>query len=304
MLSEMSISVFLCGKKPDAKGGGREKIKKMLETKTYGLGIDVYYPEDIFEELLRGGKEHNLLDLENILADSVHVVVILPESPGSFTELGAFANAVALKDKLLILLDAKYKTHKSFINLGPIKFLQEKTESVVYWVDNKKLIEEANKNIYLSFLPDSGKIDAILEQHVRHYVRHIAGKNITKSTLSNPIYAQNFIFACLYAFEKLKVDDMRYILHSCDTGCDNKDDVAMVLSAALNILVFHKDIVLANGEYRLSKEGLRRLKRFMNRSKIKADVQAEFDKLRAEYLNDAFRGKKYCRITFKRAVPI
>src|SRR3989338_7401627 len=142
MLSEMSISVFLCGKRPDSEGGEREKIKKMLEARTYGSGIDVYYPEDIFEELLRSGKSQNLLDLENFLADSVHVVVILPESPGSFAELGAFANSPALKDKLLVLLDAKYKKDRSFINLGPLKYLKEKTSSIVYWIDRRRLIEE------------------------------------------------------------------------------------------------------------------------------------------------------------------
>ena len=97
---------------------------------------------------------------------------------------------------------------------------------------------------------------------------------------------------------------MGHILQSCDSGCEDKNQVARVLSAALNILVYHKAIVLSNGEYRLNRTGLERLQRFMNRSRIKVSVQEEFDRLRIEYINSAFRGKKYSRITFKRAMPI
>lgn len=305
MLSEMSISVFLCGKKPDTKESYRDKIKQMLEEKVYGTGIDVYYPEDIFEELLKGGSGQNLLDLENLLATSVHVVVILPESPGSFAELGAFANSTALKDKLLVVLDAKFKKDKSFINLGPIKFLKEKTNSIVYWVDEKRLIEEADKNPFTSYIFDAKtKADYILKHHLRHSVRKITDKNVVNLTLDNPIYAQNFIFACLHVFETLKLDEMKHILHSCDKGCANKSQATLVLSAALNILVYHKAIIISNGEYRLSRLGQTRLKRFMNRPKIRTFVQAKFDKLRVEYMNTAFRGGKYYKIVSKRAMPI
>lgn len=305
MLSEMSISVFLCGKKRDSNESQREKIKQMLEEKVYGTGIDVYYPEDIFEELLRGGSGQNLLDLENLLAKSVHVIVILPESPGSFAELGAFANTQSLKDKILVVLDSKYKKHRSFINLGPLKYLKEKTNSIVYWIDEKHLIEEVDKSPFAMLFPDAkSKVNYGLKQNLRHSVRKITDKSVVNLTLDNPIFAQNFIFACLHVFETLKLDEMKHILHSCDKGCADKSQATLVLSAALNILVYHKAIIISNGEYRLSRLGQARLTRFMNRPKIRTFVQAKFDKLRVEYMNTAFRGGKYYKIISKRAMPI
>jgi len=91
-------TVFLCGADIADKTTGRHKMAKLLkDNKRYEL----LYPEDLFDDLMAGQGQQSLLVLENILADSVDSIVLFPESPGSFAELGAFANNERLANKLI-----------------------------------------------------------------------------------------------------------------------------------------------------------------------------------------------------------
>jgi len=63
-----------------------------LEVAVYGKWIDVYYPEEIFTELLYRSRYRDLLQLEHLLAGWVHAIVVVAESPGALSELGAFAS--------------------------------------------------------------------------------------------------------------------------------------------------------------------------------------------------------------------
>ena len=74
------------------------------------------------------------LTLEKFLADNSDFFLIVCESPGSFTELGAFVNNNATVDKVIILLQTKYKNAKSFIRQGPVQYIYSKNkERVIYY---------------------------------------------------------------------------------------------------------------------------------------------------------------------------
>ena len=75
------------------------------------------------------------LELENILADSVDCIVIFPESPGSFAEIGAFSNNEKLAKKMIVLSNKKYKYDKSFINYGPYRLIKRSKSGKV--INNK-----------------------------------------------------------------------------------------------------------------------------------------------------------------------
>ena len=81
-LNDNSIAIFLCGAGSESTGSVRAKIEQALT----GLRswdqyrYDIFYPEDLFDELLSGPEHHDLISLENILADSVDAVVIAIES--------------------------------------------------------------------------------------------------------------------------------------------------------------------------------------------------------------------------------
>jgi hypothetical protein len=76
----------------------------------------------------------NLAHFEATLAKWAHLVVIFPESPGSFAELGMFSIAPKIGRKLLLMMDNRYETHQSFINRGPVR-AAEKNGARVHFVD-------------------------------------------------------------------------------------------------------------------------------------------------------------------------
>lgn len=141
-------SIFLCGKDINDKTSMRFRIAEGL-TKGfwYSNNYDLIYPEDIFDELLYSSNATDLLSLENLLADSVDAVVVIPESAGSFTELGAFANNEKLRTKMICVVDVKYKRDKSFINQGPLKLVKSVNNDAIVYIDENKLGKSLYKRI-------------------------------------------------------------------------------------------------------------------------------------------------------------
>ena len=65
----------------------------------------------------------NALEMEAQLAALADAVIIIVESPGTFAELGAFSNSEALRKKLIPILDQEYEEAQSFINTGPVRWI-------------------------------------------------------------------------------------------------------------------------------------------------------------------------------------
>ena len=108
-------TIFLCGADLSKRTSTRSKIADVMKSSfNYSVYYDLIYPEDLFEELLYSSNSPDLLTLENLLADSVDAVIMIPESPGSYTELGAFASNSKLRNKLICVIDVKYKKVKKF----------------------------------------------------------------------------------------------------------------------------------------------------------------------------------------------
>lgn len=82
-----NIDLFLCGgASTKEKKSVRDHIKEKLVDNS---NLSILYPEDLFIEML-SRKKYDLLTLEKFLANNSDVILIVCESPGSFTELGAF----------------------------------------------------------------------------------------------------------------------------------------------------------------------------------------------------------------------
>ena len=142
-------SIFLCGGASTQKEVSyRDKLCKELK----GIpGIEVLYPEDLFMELLnRNRKKYDLLKLEKFLANDSDYIVIVCESPGSFTELGAFVNNQETVDKVIVLLQTKYKNAKSFIRQGPVAYVESMNRRrVIYYNkdDPQKAVEDIRRSM-------------------------------------------------------------------------------------------------------------------------------------------------------------
>ena len=111
--------VFLCGaaySENEYDKTNRGVIDKYLKSKSDDIFIVL--SEKLWEDSFDSNID--LLTFEEFLAEVSDAIILFVESPGSFCELGAFAYAEKLfSDKLIIVIDEKYKSDKSFIITGP-----------------------------------------------------------------------------------------------------------------------------------------------------------------------------------------
>lgn len=196
-------AIFLCGADINDRSKARSKLASLLAGKKR---FEIFYPEDIFDDLLVG-KSHSLLTLESILADSVDAIVIFPESPGSFAEIGAFSNDERLRNKLVCFANKKFQKQKSFINYGPLRLVKASRSGTVVNI-NYDDFDSADKAevIYDSLADALGKIKRL---------------NPTRRNIGNILEAENFLLPCVYLVDNLGNVSMYKILEAI-TKLDEK----------------------------------------------------------------------------------
>lgn len=115
--------IFICG------GDEKYCLNRSRLEKHFSIHFPLYltfraeYAWDMISK--EANKGVNALELEEWLADFSDVVIILVESFGTVAELGAFSLSEALRKKLLPILDAKYRGIESFINTGPVRWVDK-----------------------------------------------------------------------------------------------------------------------------------------------------------------------------------
>lgn len=114
--------VFLCG---GFKSPAREALRVYLGK--YDEDLAVFYAEDAWSKI-SANPALNALQMEDYLARLADLVIVLVESPGTFTELGAFSLSEPLRKKLLPILDSRYKNNQSFIETGPVRWIDADSE--------------------------------------------------------------------------------------------------------------------------------------------------------------------------------
>ncbi len=261
-------TVFLCGADITQKDKIRYKIAEALKWRFWA---DIIYPEDIFDELLYSSKTKDLLSLEGLLADSVDAIVLIPESPGSFAELGAFANDELLRSKLICIVDKKYKKDKSFINQGPLRLAKKANPFGLIFIDPDDIDEEIDKLI--SSLRKMKKASA---------------KRGDKISL---LQLENFLLPSIYLLEPVSKETLVNLVTS---ATEDKLNSFQTTTTALTILIKKKQIQLTVNGYKLTTLGLETFFAFQKtKSRIKRqDEIIEIDNLRLEILNLKYRNKK------------
>tara|TARA_R110000744_G_C19368614_1_gene562193 strand:+ start:4503 stop:5423 length:921 start_codon:yes stop_codon:yes gene_type:complete len=261
-------TVFLCGADINQKDKIRYKIANALNRAYW---YDIIYPEDIFDELLYSSKTKDLLSLEGLLADSVDAIVIIPESPGSFAELGAFANDEKLRKKLICIVDKTYKKDRSFINQGPLKLVKKANPSGLVFIDTNDIENEIDK--FLSSLRKMKKVSV---------------KSGDKISL---LQLENFLLPSIYLLEPVSKGILVNLVASAS---EDDKNAFQTTTTALTILIKKKQIQLTNEGYKLTRLGLESFFAFQKtKSRIKRqDEKVDIDNLRLEILNLKNRKKK------------
>jgi hypothetical protein len=269
------VSIFLCGGSGANESQFRRELGAEISKTVSKHKYSAYYPEDMFIELILGHQRENLLTLENLLADSVNAVVILLQSPGTFAELGAFANYEKLKDKLIVVIDPKFAHAKSFINLGPIRYLRQNSKS----------------KVLLSPM-DSTNLKSLTKQ-IADEARVLAKYSSMVRDLSNPIWAYRFCLALIYVFDPIP----RSAIFLITRHFWNKDTriLDIATETVINSLISERKVFLNSGNISMTSKGLHYLI-YHNETKKKArKISDLLTELRLNALNLTLR-KEHRRV--------
>lgn len=125
--------VFLCGKAFSDENNYYDSNRGIIDKYLKSKSDDIYIvlSEKLWEENFNSNID--LLTFEEFLAEVSDWIILFVESPGTFCELGAFTYADNLfSDKLVIIIDEKYKNDKSFIITGPVAKAQKDGANIIY----------------------------------------------------------------------------------------------------------------------------------------------------------------------------
>jgi len=264
-------TIFLCGADISQKEKMRYQIAKAFEDWWLSFQYDIIYPEDIFEELLYGSHTKDLLSLENLLAESVDAVVLIPESPGSFTELGAFANDEKLRGKLICIIDKKHKKDKSFINQGPLKLVKKTNKNAIVYIDQNNLSKEINKLVF-----------------ALRKLKKTSSKLSDKITL---LQLDNFLLPSIYLLEPVS---KATLINLVENATEDEVNAFQATTTALTILTKKRQVELTPNGYKLTQLGVNDFLSFRKTSsRIKKQTETiAIDELRLSILNFTYRRKE------------
>lgn len=263
-VNQKKVTVFLCGADIKNKTTARSKMASIFSKYPR---YELLYPEDIFDDLLAGQGKFSLLELENILADSVDSIVMFPESPGSFAEIGAFSNNKELANKIIVISNKKYKSDKSFINYGPYRLIKN---------------SETGKVIHINYdhLSDPMESHKIYRK-VNDYIAAIKKNRFVKKDVANILEAENFILPCIYLIDSIN-SLMLYKLMEFATGHD-KTLCEIATRSALARLSFNRFISKTDFGYVVTTIGAEHVRQTFDKVYL--------DKVRIELLNAENRRK-------------
>lgn len=182
---------FVCGGQFNSQNdsfNNRRKVKDLIDQHDKCLSV---FAEDLYFDGC------NLLEFENLLADICDNTIVIPESPGSFCELGAFVNNSQLRNTLIVFNNDNPKYSNSFISKGPLKMIPDRV------------------------IPFEG--DIILDSRIRDYINKLTDKRIRKSKLKTNNGFELRTLMCilvhlLYMFEPISSVDLEKILVVINNG--------------------------------------------------------------------------------------
>ncbi len=270
-INTFKTTIFLCGANITTETTIRSQLDKELKSGISSVFYDLIYPEDIFDDLLYSTKSKDLLTLERLLADSVDAIIIVPESPGSYAELGAFSHDKILRTKIICVIDSKYKKAKSFISQGPLKLIKKANKDGIIYVDYNNISSEANK------------LHSVLKK-----IKKYSGKINDKVSL---LQLDNYLLLTIYLLEPVQ----KYTLDSIVSHATaDKPNSFQATTVALTMLTKKQQIELTTDGYKLTEFGYDsfiNLRKYSKRVKNQEEI-IKIDNLRLDILNLTNRGKK------------
>lgn len=113
--------IFVCG--GTEEGCMRKRFLTYVEAELKGMRV--FLAEDAQRDFVTHGEPEfvNIAEFEEVIAQVADCVIIFPESPGSYAELGYFAKHEEIRRRVLIVNNGILQGEDSFISIGPIELV-------------------------------------------------------------------------------------------------------------------------------------------------------------------------------------
>jgi len=114
--------LFVCGGPVD-RDSGSIRARFLDYASAHLDGFRVFLAEAAARDVVEHGRPRflNIAEFEQLLASIADCILIFPESPGSFSELGYFAANAEIRSRCIVANNLVYQAEESFINNGPIR---------------------------------------------------------------------------------------------------------------------------------------------------------------------------------------
>lgn len=215
-LKKESLIIFVCGGKSSMEfPTGRDTLLKYANKQLTEFRF--FQAEQVFSNLVEE-EIPDLLSIENNLADYSDCIIIILESPGAFAEIGAFASNERLAKIMLVFNGKSYKEEESFINLGPIKKINNLSKF------GRTIHAEPGK-----ILTASSELSSRLSKLKRSYNKNIDVSSYDRFIKLAPKLRMFIIADIINLFSPVKRLEINRILKGV-YGKDNKFDIGIELS--------------------------------------------------------------------------
>lgn len=198
--------VFLCGANI-SPGTPSKRRQVLLDFSDKNLPHAKFFlAESMFKILQAEGHKTNLLDIENEVSAFADFIIVVLESESAFCELGAFATHPELRKKIIVINNSNHKQSESFINLGPVKAINEISNGshILYYKmeENGKINGDAIGDIFKELYDIIHKKPKTRRTRVE---KHNPNENFTKESL-------RFIHDLIYFSSPVSVPELSRIL--------------------------------------------------------------------------------------------
>ncbi|WP_394203077.1 retron St85 family effector protein [Shewanella waksmanii] len=220
--SHLPKIIFICGG-DEKKCHNREKIESYLDR--YHSKLLHFRAEYAWAEMssVVSKSNTNALDLEKWLAGFSDAVVILVESFGTVAELGAFSISDPLRKKLLPILDKKFQNDDSFINTGPIR-----------WVDNDSVYKPSVYTDFSTILTCMPEVVSRLEAKTVYKSRDLEDRfgNLEFSRKELMFFIL-YIVTALGPISAKEICDISHSIIDYGKGAKHKNEISFILSLCI-----------------------------------------------------------------------
>lgn len=268
-LDRNPLKIFICG------SSNRKNTKSIRDLVTLKLKVNkylkIFYPEELFMEIINTDKDIDLLELEKYIAENSDIICIICEGEGALVELGAFVNDKVLKDKMVVVVDKKRRKDRSFMIIGPIKSIEKKDKKNVIYYDEHRNCED------------------IIDKLEKNFKKKYKEKNHNrKQKIDSLMGLYYFIPLLLYFFFDIDISKLQKYL-SLAFEFKDMDNKKFNTIYKISLKLLYKDKYIKKNiegdkkNYTLTKQGYEFIKEILGMKK-NIEENKKYDKIRLDIL--------------------